>query len=398
MSRHEHSTPTVRAGPPAKSRSSPLAPHAHGAQHRRAWWNWLRRVGLFVLTVAALEYLAVPQLVQGRSELRLFSDASPWMLGSALALETGSVASYTMLTLAVLPSRARSRFVDQFRIDLIGLGASHVVPGGGASAAALRFRLMVDRGVSGADAASTAAVQGAIALIGLTATFIGGVTLALPGISTHPVYLAAAATGLLLLTIVGIGVVAAARRPPGRTSRAMKSLEGGASTSTAQRARRIRGTVTALVAVVRDIGVRAVDLARQPGRRAALFGWAAGNWLLDAACLWLCLYAYGAIVPPGPLLAAYGAANLIGLLPVTPGGLGVVEGILIPSITTLGGVSVGSVVLGVLTWRACEFWLPIPVSGISYVSLRPWRAAASIREGPAGQPLSGSHQSPRASK
>jgi uncharacterized protein (TIRG00374 family) len=86
-------------------------------------------------------------------------------------------------------------------------------------------------------------------------------------------------------------------------------------------------------------------LLRQPDQRSALLGWAAGNWLFDAASLWVCLWAYGVGLHPGPLLAAYGAADLVGLLPVTPGGLGVVEGV----------------------------WLPIPVSGISYLSLPPWR-------------------------
>lgn len=60
-------------------------------------------------------------------------------------------------------------------------------------------------------------------------------------------------------------------------------------------------------------------------------GWAATNWALDATSLWCCLRAYGFSAPVGPLLAVYGAASLLALLPVTPAGLGVVEGVLIPA-------------------------------------------------------------------
>lgn len=131
--------------------------------------------------------------------------------------------------------------------------------------------------------------------------------------------------------------------------------------------------VVAALSALRATIARAKTLIAQPELRATLLGWAVGNWLFDAACLWVCLRAYGATVHPGALLVAYGAANLIGLLPLTPGGLGLVEGTLIPALTALSGADATAVVLGVLTWRAFEFWLPIPVSGISYLSLRPWR-------------------------
>jgi uncharacterized membrane protein YbhN (UPF0104 family) len=340
---------------------------------RRRSWDWLRRIGLLVLTVAVVEYLAVPQLVAARSELRLFVTASPWLLASALVLEACSLASYTSLTRVVLPRRVRPRFVDQLRIDLTGLGASHVVPGGGASAAALRYRLMVHRGIPPADALSTAAVQTAFGVLSLVATFTVGVALALPGIVTDPLYLAAGATGVLLLAAVALLFRAAGRGAPrlGRTPEAHRGAP--LSQVTGRLSRWTRAAFRAGTGAAQGMASRVTVLLRHPAQRSALLGWAVGNWLFDAASLWVCLWAYGVVVQPGPLLAAYGAANLVGLLPVTPGGLGVVEGVLVPALVTLGGAAAGPVVLGVLTWRALEFWLPIPVSGLSYLSLRPWR-------------------------
>ena len=56
--------------------------------------------------------------------------------------------------------------------------------------------------------------------------------------------------------------------------------------------------------------------------------WASLNWLLDAASLWCFVAAFGHLANPIELFAAYGIANVAGALPLTPGGLGVVDSIL----------------------------------------------------------------------
>jgi uncharacterized protein (TIRG00374 family) len=98
-------------------------------------------------------------------------------------------------------------------------------------------------------------------------------------------------------------------------------------------------------------------------------------WLLDASSLWVFLASFGRPIDPVALLVAYGAANAIGSLPVTPGGPGLVEGVLIPSLLGFG-VPSAAAVLGVLSWRLVQFWLPIPVAGVCLLSLRAsrWRA------------------------
>ena len=81
------------------------------------------------------------------------------------------------------------------------------------------------------------------------------------------------------------------------------------------------------------------------------------------------LLAFGHAVSPIDLLVAYGLANVLAVIPITPGGLGVIEGVLIPTLVGFG-VPLGIATLGVLTWRLVNFWLPIPVGGGSYLSLR----------------------------
>ena len=91
-----------------------------------------------------------------------------------------------------------------------------------------------------------------------------------------------------------------------------------------------------------------------PGLWIAL-GWALGNWVLDLACL---VCGFGAVDAPVPwrgLLLAYGAAQLAANLPITPGGLGVVEGSLTIGLVAYGGAEASSVA-AVLVYRLISFW------------------------------------------
>lgn len=56
-------------------------------------------------------------------------------------------------------------------------------------------------------------------------------------------------------------------------------------------------------------------------------------------------------------------------MPLTPGGLGIVEGVRVPAAVTMGAAPVVAL-LGVLTWRLAQYWLPIPLALLTYLSLR----------------------------
>lgn len=280
-------------------------------------WSWMRTLVATLFTIVLIEYLDVPQLSRASGELTLLADASVLIL--VLALEVASVMSYTALTWTVMRRPVRLRFIDQLRIDVTGLGFSHVVPGGGASAVALRLRLMTERGVPSQDAAATAAVQTAWSGIGLVAFFVGGVVLTGPGIREHRGYAAAGTVAAVVLAIVALGM------------RSM-SLQSG-------------------VPQVQRVHTHPAAGNRERTRRRIT------RWMAEVTQLG-------------------GAANLIDLLPLTPGGLGIIEGILIPSLVALGDAALTPVTLGVLTWRLFEYWLPIPVAGVTYLSLRlaQWRS------------------------
>jgi uncharacterized protein (TIRG00374 family) len=92
--------------------------------------------------------------------------------------------------------------------------------------------------------------------------------------------------------------------------------------------------------------------------RSAVMGLA--YWLADLSCLTVSFLAVGVGVPWKGLLLAYGAGQLAAVLPVTPGGLGAVEGSITVALVTFGG-GAESTVAAVLIYRLVSFWLLLPV-------------------------------------
>ena len=103
-------------------------------------------------------------------------------------------------------------------------------------------------------------------------------------------------------------------------------------------------------------------------------GWAAANWLLDAAALWVFLRAYGQALGIDGLIVSFGLANIAAVVPITPGGLGIVEGVYVPTLVGFG-LSRATASLGVASYRLAQLFFPILLGGLLYVSLRvgPWR-------------------------
>ena len=66
---------------------------------------------------------------------------------------------------------------------------------------------------------------------------------------------------------------------------------------------------------------------------------------------------------------SFGLANLFAAIPITPGGLGIVEGIYIPTLVAFG-VPPGVAVIAVPIYRLAQYWLPTLLGGFAYLSLR----------------------------
>jgi uncharacterized membrane protein YbhN (UPF0104 family) len=102
-------------------------------------------------------------------------------------------------------------------------------------------------------------------------------------------------------------------------------------------------------------------------RRALLA--AVGNTGFDYLALLAALLAVGANPHPSLVLLAYTSAELLALVPFTPGGLGFVEAGLAGTLT-LAGVPGGDALAATLHYRLVSYWLPLPAGGVAYALFR----------------------------
>jgi hypothetical protein len=96
---------------------------------------------------------------------------------------------------------------------------------------------------------------------------------------------------------------------------------------------------------------------------------AAGSTLLDYFALLCALRAVGASPQPSLVLLAYASAQLLALIPFTPGGVGFVEAGLVGTLT-LAGVSGTDALAATLLYRLVSYWLPLPAGALAYVLFR----------------------------
>ncbi|MEJ3748687.1 YbhN family protein [Actinomycetes bacterium KLBMP 9797] len=113
---------------------------------------------------------------------------------------------------------------------------------------------------------------------------------------------------------------------------------------------------------------------------AATIAFAAANWLLDVACLAAVAHACQLNIGYGHLAGAYLAAQIVRQLPLTPGGIGLIETSLLAGFVAAGAAQTNAAA-AVLGYRLISFWLLLPVGLATYLGLR--RRDAASRSQPA---------------
>jgi len=66
------------------------------------------------------------------------------------------------------------------------------------------------------------------------------------------------------------------------------------------------------------------------------------------------------------VLLAYVVAAFLGMIPITPGGLGFVEAGLIGTLG-LAGIGADQALLATLVYRLASYWLPMPTGAVAYL-------------------------------
>ena len=306
---------------------------------------------------AVVWFLILPQLRGSAQSLPLvFRLDNPW-LPLALSAELGSLAAYTFGTRTMLHAAVRPPYRQIACIDLSSIGLAHCLPDGGAAGTALCWRLLVANGVPAGDAAFAKLAQGVASTVALHSMLL--VSLCVGAWSTGITPWNAAPMALTATVLSVVILVSLAVRRPGFRNAAHRLLH------------RIPRFGQSLADRAGDAGLndRLRTIGGDSRRLFRVLGWSACNWLLDAVALWASLRAFGAHVGVSGIAVAFAIACLGTWLPITPSGLGVTEGLMIPALIAFGATHVAAV-LGVLTWRAVAYWLPIPIGAVAYGTLR----------------------------
>src|SRR5262245_12281800 len=271
------------------------------------------RVVLLVVTAISL-YLLAPSIGEVFSAWDRLGDFNPIALPLVLVLETLSFGCVWLLQAIALRTE---RYDAVILSQLAGNAFNRVTPGGGATGTALQARMLADAGFDLTTAATAVTVQSLLvtaALVALPVFVIPGVV---TGTQLPESLLQAAWVGavvFVLLTIVGT-LLLATRRPV--------CMLGNFVARVANLFRRKRPKITGLgerLLVERD------EIRDRMGSRwIEAVAAAVGRWGFEYLVLLLALYAIDAKPNPWSVLLAFVAASVLGMIPITPGGLGFVE-------------------------------------------------------------------------
>jgi uncharacterized protein (TIRG00374 family) len=343
-------------------------------QHPPNWRALLKRAIPLVIAGAAI-YVLFPAITKVLGAWpRLSSLHLLWVI-VALAAE---VASFTCaFGLQRLALRTK-RWFPVITAGLAGNSVSSSLPGGQAAGAAVQFHMLsvagfdTDTAISGLTAFS---LIGAVGLLGLP-LFAAPAMIA--GIPVSPDLAHTAFIGLAgFVLFAGAGALLLKTDRPlagaGRVGqKAWNWLTRGRH--------RVSGLDQRLLADRNAIRV----VLGEHWRKALLL--TTGRLGFDYGCLLAALQAANSSPQPSLVLLAYAAAGILALLPITPGGLGVVEASL-SSLLILAGVHAASAVLATLAYRLASYWLPL-ISGFpAYLLFRRRYVGAAERAGSASRDL-----------
>lgn len=321
---------------------------------------------LSLVKVAAVVALLTVAVLGLRDRLPGLTDVTaalgagnPGWLGVAVAAELVSLAMF---------ARQQRRLLTAFGVRMtrhralaLAYARSAIaisLPAGSALSAAYAFRQFRTSGASRHTAATVMVLSGllsvaALVLLYVTGAFATAVVTLTQAWHQHPV-LTRITVMLLLALLSFIGILAwQSSRPvhPRRSPHPILRRPGP---------RRVLGPV-----------LDAVERARAvPARHwAPATGAAVANWLTDLLCLYAAARAFHLPLDPVTLGAIYLTVQLIRQVPLTPGGIGVIELSLLAGLVAAGAGEAPAAAT-VLVYRLLSCWLVIPAGLALWLGLR----------------------------
>jgi uncharacterized protein (TIRG00374 family) len=233
---------------------------------------------------------------------------------------------------------------------------SHTLPGGGWAGNALAVQRLTASGMSGPAATGAVALAATISLTTIAALGAAGIVTAFLAGDLPPVAVVVALPALLALLGI-VTIVIAVLRSPRTGDRVIERIG------------RLHDRLGDQVDDWRDSLRDVTEDPPSPRQLTIVAAWATLKWSADIASLALVFIALGTTPRVSALLVGFGVTQLATAIPITPGGVGFVEGGMVGAFATLGyGTSLATSV--VVVYRVLATWLPV-LAGVPVLLRQP---------------------------
>ncbi|WP_370069286.1 YbhN family protein [Mycobacterium sp. MAA66] len=314
---------------------------------RGKYW-WLRWVLIAIaVTVLTVEVVIVWEQL-AKAWHSMLTATWWWVLAAAFAA-LGSMHSFAQIQRTLL--RSAGVTVKQWRSEAAfyaGNALSTTLPGGPVLSATFVYRQQRLWGASPLVASWQLVMSGVLQVVGLALLGLGGAFML--GASKNPLSLIFSLGGFVALLLLGQSVAANPNQIDGIGVRVLAWLNT------------LRGkpSDTGLAAWRKTLGqLESVRLNRRT--LTVAFSWSVFNWVADVACLACAAYASGGHPSLAGLTVAYAAARAVGAIPLMPGGLLVVEAVLVPGLVS-SGMTLAAAISTMLIYRLIS-WIFISAIG-----------------------------------
>ncbi len=312
----------------------------------RYWWlRWA------VLAVVAIVLTAEIVLVwdQLAKAWRSLYGAKWWWLVAAAVAAGASMHSFAQIQRTLL--RSAGVDVKQWRSEAAYYAAnslSTTLPGGPVLSATFLLRQQRLWGASTVVASWQLVMSGVLQAVGLALLGLGGAFFL--GAKNNPFSLLFTLGVFVALLLLGQAVASRPELIDGIGVRVLSwvnSIRGKPSDTGSEKWRQMLRQLESVSLSRRDLSVA--------------FSWSLFNWIADVACLGFAAYAAGDHVSVAGLTVAYAAARAVGTIPLMPGGLLVVEAVLVPGLVS-SGMSLPNAISAMLIYRLIS-WLLLAAIG-----------------------------------
>jgi putative heme transporter len=319
--------------------------------------NWRHlRLAITVIVLGVAAYFLVGRAGELKAAGHLLARMSWSWIGLAVLAEAASMVAFAgMQRLLLRAGGVRLRFGTLVEITLAGNALATTLPGGVAWAASWAFGQFKRRGVEPFLRVWVFLVAGAVSSFALFVVVFAGIELA--GSHGPLSSLRWLALALASVPVVAVMIVFLRRFRPllavsNRATEFLSQVPGG----------------TWIVRMLRTLFDRLDAIHMGATRWAEVLGFALLNWLYDCMVVVVTMLALHIAVPWRGIFVIYGLTQIAASFPITPGGLGVVEGGLVALLHAFG-VSIEQAVAATLVYRLVSFWGLVPIGWGVWVAL-----------------------------